>query len=859
MAKYLILCPHPDDEMHINFTLLREHPNEIHIAVFTTGKAGTNELDQECIGSKLVALRYQETILAMSEMGVNPEQLTFLGYEDGRENEEQTKLLKSDRIKRFVSSIECLCSRLKPEEVYAPAPFEVHIDHKHIGIALLKSNINARKIFSCYPKTIEAPPPDFTVQLNEEFFKERLCLLNKFYKSQQFLTEKLSSPEFQTDRYWYADSVEQMVPVDDLYTVRDESYDNLNFRYLFDNACSKRGRVSKVLKEKYSHVDPWKYISSLYEKRRFMFLSEFISEHFDEDTYIVDMGCGNGVLCHQLYEKGYPNIEGYDCMEKAINEAKTRWPNLNFYVGDFKRSLLTLKRGKAEVDLFMFNDCLYYIHITEFTQIITHVRRSFPQAKILISGGTHFDMKEYFSAMLSEYMVEDVKSLSRTYTPDLITVLFYPKSETCLSVQTSKHIAPPVLAFLTIARKDAVLHNLPRIGDVEYMLSVMRRLGFFLERKANGIIELRKSDYSLEDWTCFEWQIRQNILFLPECIRHKRIVFPIPHGDAIGERTIDEYLRILSLFGCHSKIIDECKIEVLVNDLSFPVDIYLEIDSTGVSIMTIIMVIILNKGYVDKDIRTVRIRNVSDDLELEWFVNFLNQNNTIQPLPIVYDRDVGDIRINPHLVKIKDVVSFHIPYDRAVLFDMIIFIGCEIIKKHCDREFYLDIPLEQMKKILGVPVIDMLEKFGFRFTANIYRVRIDVDEYNVDDEYNLEASKYPELSTDMLPILITFLTILGNNVSANDNYFEWRVPLLYNELEKMQAGKTKEWISSNIRQTVCGLLCLCFTDKVLSVVDTNGSIFRGYEKDFICKIETITGKKIKMTNIGTQIKFELWN
>lgn len=859
MAKYLILCPHPDDEMHINFTLLREHPKDVQIAVFTTGKAGINEIDHSCQGSDLVALRYRETIFAMSEIGISPEQLTFLGYEDGRENEERTRLVKEERIGKFVTSIEFLCSWLNPEEVYAPAPFEVHIDHKYIGIALLKSNITAIKIFSCYPKTIEVPTPDYSIRLDDVFFIERVELLNKFYKSQLFLAHKLSQPEFRIDRYWYEDSVEQMISVDDIYTVRHESSVNLDFRYLFDDTCSKRRRVSKVLKEKYLHTDPWNYISSSYEKKRFSFLSDFISEHFDTNTRIVDMGCGNGVLCNLLNEKGYLKIEGHDCMEKAINEAKARWPNVPFYVGDFNDTLVGLRNKKAKVDLLMFNDCLYYIHITEFTQIINYIRQSFPHAQILISGGNHFDMKDYYSSMLSEYRVEDVKSLSRTISPELISVLFYPRSKTCLSVQTSKHIAPAVLAFLTVAPNDAVIKNLPRIGDVEYMLSVMRRLGFVMVNNVNDTLELKKTVITLEDWTCFEGQIRQNILFLPECLRHKRIVFPFPHGDAIGERTIDEYLRILKLFGYDSNIIDGNKIEIILNELRFPDEINLKVDSTGVSIMTLTMVIVLTEGYVERGIQTIRIGNVSNDLELEWFVNFLNQNNTTLIHPVVYNRDIGKIIISPKLVKKSDVMSFVVPYDRVVLFDMILFIGCEILIGHSDREFYLDIPFEQMKRILGAPVIKMLEQFGFRFSAYISAVRINVDDFNINGFIKFEASKYPNLSTDMLPILITFLTILGKNISANDNYFEWRLPLLYKELQKMEIGQTKEWISSNIRQTVCGLLCLCFTNKILSVIDTNGSIYRGYEKDFISKIEAITNKKIKTTYIGKQIIFELWN
>ncbi|MBK8370372.1 MAG: hypothetical protein IPL20_03140 [Saprospiraceae bacterium] len=92
----------------------------------------------------------------------------------------------------------------------------------------------------------------------------------------------------------------------------------------------------------------------------------------------------------------------------------------------------------------------------------------------------------------------------------------------------------------------------------------------------------------------------------------------------------------------------------------------------------------------------------------------------------------------------------------------------------------------------------------------------------------------------MLPILVTYLTLLGKNVDAFDKYFETRLLLLSAELNKLQTANNAKkivWESTNIRQTVCGLMCLLFTDKVDYVIDHNNSIFRGYEKSFINEIE----------------------
>lgn len=858
-SKYLILCPHPDDEIHINFTLLVEKPQEVVIAVFTTGKAGINELDSNCVDADLVSLRYSETILAMKNIGVMPEQVVFLGYEDGRENEAKTIANKQERIHKFVLSIEYLCSLFNPEEVYAPMPQEVHIDHKYIGLALLKANIRAKKVFSCYPKTISVPKPDYTLLLNDNYFQKRIKVCKDYYKSQVFLHSKLAKEEFKLDRYWYAESIEKDLSEREIYTNQNISELDSEFRYLFDDIYSKKNRVQQVLKNKYLQTDPWGYSSLNYEKVRFGFLVNLVMSVTDRQAQIIDMGCGNGMLCQRLYENGFSKIIGFDSIESAITEAKQKFPDIHFIVNDFTNALLYLKTNNINVDLFMFNDCLYYIHITEFLQIIQQIQTNFPKAEILISGGNHLDMKEFFASMLTNYKTNKVSSLSKTMRNDLIAVHYIPKNEKKLTIQTSKHIAPPILAFLIVAQKNAVLENLPKIIDVDYMLSVMKNLGYILCETKSNTTEIISSKYILEDWTRFESNIRQNLLFLPICVYQKHTILPIPHGDVIGARPIDDYFLVLKQFGFLAKVEDN-HIEVISDNFILPQTIHLGIDSTGVSILAITMVILLASEYRKNGIKLIQIDNISRDLEVEWFVDFINKNIASNQISICYNRKNDTIRITPSNLLLRDILTYQVPYDRVVLFDMVLFIGGEILLGNSSTDFYLDIEQNTFESIIGVPVINLLTEIGFYFDYVNNITKISCTKIILKNQrLHIEASKYPKLSTDMLPMLATFLKVLGFDVTTYDKYFETRQPLLFTELVKLEENELFDWGSANIRQTVCGLFCLCFTKKISSVMDFNSSIFRGYEKDFIDKIEVITGKKIKISYSGTQIKFELWN
>lgn len=49
---------------------------------------------------------------------------------------------------------------------------------------------------------------------------------------------------------------------------------------------------------------------------------DFISSYIKQDSKIIDLGCGPGLYCTELYDKGYKKITGIDYSKRSINYAK---------------------------------------------------------------------------------------------------------------------------------------------------------------------------------------------------------------------------------------------------------------------------------------------------------------------------------------------------------------------------------------------------------------------------------------------------------------------------------------------------------------------------------------------------------
>ncbi len=134
-----------------------------------------------------------------------------------------------------------------------------------------------------------------------------------------------------------------------------------------------------------------------------------------------------------------------------------------------------------------------------------------------------------------------------------------------ISVQGSKNSALPILAATLLIKGKSVIHNCPKITDVDAAIDILKDFGCVVTRSdrtvtvdASYVKNCNVSDYLMR-------RMRSSILFLgPVLSRLKKARFSSPGGCEIGLRPIDLHLWALRLLGAEinekSGIID-CKAE----------------------------------------------------------------------------------------------------------------------------------------------------------------------------------------------------------------------------------------------------------------------------------------------------------
>ncbi|WP_315906539.1 class I SAM-dependent methyltransferase [Priestia koreensis] len=109
------------------------------------------------------------------------------------------------------------------------------------------------------------------------------------------------------------------------------------------------------------NTDRWN--ASLYDEKH-SFVSRYGGDIVDlldpqQGECILDLGCGTGDLAYQLYKKG-ANVIGVDKSENMVMEAKKKYPERSFLVGD-----VTELSYHEEFDAVFSNATLHWIKTPE--------------------------------------------------------------------------------------------------------------------------------------------------------------------------------------------------------------------------------------------------------------------------------------------------------------------------------------------------------------------------------------------------------------------------------------------------------------------------------------------------------------
>jgi UDP-N-acetylglucosamine 1-carboxyvinyltransferase len=182
----------------------------------------------------------------------------------------------------------------------------------------------------------------------------------------------------------------------------------------------------------------------------------------------------------------------------------------------------------------------------------------------------------------------------------------------------NKNAALPILAATLLTDKPVTLYNLPNIGDVQTMLTLLENVGATIQRHSSHSVTIHAAEITCTcpDPRLFS-EIRGSLTLLgPMLARAGHIQLTLPGGDRIGRRRIDTHLLALGALGARVEQNDhfEMKASALRG-----AEIWLdEASVTGTE--NAVMAACLAQG-------TTIIRNAASEPHVQELCHFLNSLN----------------------------------------------------------------------------------------------------------------------------------------------------------------------------------------------------------------------------------------
>ena len=125
-----------------------------------------------------------------------------------------------------------------------------------------------------------------------------------------------------------------------------------------------------------------------------------------------------------------------------------------------------------------------------------------------------------------------------------------------IKISGSKNASLPILAATLLSRKKVYLKNLPRVKDIETMVSLLQSLGSKISFNKNNLaIDNKKQNKNFASYSLVK-TMRAGILVLgPLLAKFGKAKVSLPGGCAIGTRPVDIHLDALSKLGVKYKIV----------------------------------------------------------------------------------------------------------------------------------------------------------------------------------------------------------------------------------------------------------------------------------------------------------------
>jgi UDP-N-acetylglucosamine 1-carboxyvinyltransferase len=123
-----------------------------------------------------------------------------------------------------------------------------------------------------------------------------------------------------------------------------------------------------------------------------------------------------------------------------------------------------------------------------------------------------------------------------------------------VKISGSKNSALPILAATLLTKEPCVIHHVPDLSDIHYMLQILSHLGAQVER-ASGVVTVQAENIRTEAPYEIVRKMRASVCVLgPLLGREKEATVSLPGGCVIGDRPIDLHLKGFEALGAMHRI-----------------------------------------------------------------------------------------------------------------------------------------------------------------------------------------------------------------------------------------------------------------------------------------------------------------
>ena len=402
-----------------------------------------------------------------------------------------------------------------------------------------------------------------------------------------------------------------------------------------------------------------------------------------------------------------------------------------------------------------------------------------------------------------------------------------------IKISGSKNASLPILAATLLSKKKLLLKNLPRVKDIETMVSLLQSLGSKIKFNQNNlVIDNIKQTKSFASYSLVK-TMRAGILVLgPLLAKFGKAKVSLPGGCAIGTRPVDIHLNALSKLGVKYKIVQgyvhaTAPKGLIGNKIRFP---KISVGATE----NLIIAASFAKGTTD-------LSNCAIEPEIKDLVNFLKKMGC-------NIKWVGKRSIKIEGVTEVKETSYSVMFDR-------IEAGTYLVAAAVTEG---NLKIKNIIPKIIQTEINTLKKIGAKIKTTKDEIHI-IGNKKVKS-MNIKTAPYPGFPTDLQAQMMVLLCKANKQSIIKEDIFENRF-MHVAELNRMGAkistngNKAKvsgninfeaaELMATDLRASV-SLILAALTTKGKSVINRIYHLDRGYEN--IEKKLKKVGAKIRRVN-----------